>query len=664
MPNPLILVADDSPDIRKFLQEAVLGPAGYQVQLAADGQSALELARQTRPDVVITDQQMPRLSGLELIRQLCASQPHPPVILMSSDRGDSLVVEAMRAGAFDFLAKPFEAELMLAAVGRALAHRRAPDGDGALSRPELPQTGSAPGPPAVQAQVDRAEPASPDASGQGLRRQLEGLKTLVLLGRAVTEQLDHHQALTEVVNAAVRLTGAEEGSLLLLDEDSGELYMRASKNFDDEFVRTFRLEVHDSLAGRVIESGQPVLIDEQTPQKIKTSYLVHSLIYVPLQVRGRTIGVLGVDNRKAGRTLTKADVAIMSAMADYAAIALENARLYSASEAERRKLETILARVENGVIVTDPEQRLLIMNQTARETMGVNGDWAGRHVKEVVEDPRLISVFSASGKFSNREEIELDDGRVFSAQRTPIEGIGQAIVMQDITKLKELDRIKSEFVTMVSHDLRSPLTAILGYIELVERSGELSPQQNEFLRRARLSVGQITDLVSNLLDLGRIEAGLDEAKEQTPLAMLARYAVEGMRAAAEAKGLSLHADLPDSLPMVWGAPIRLRQMIGNLIDNAIKYTPGGGKVTVAAKQESQQVILTVEDTGVGVPPEEQPYLFDKFYRASNAPADLQGTGLGLSIVKSIVDNHGGRVWIDSQPGEGTVFNVVLPTAEP
>ncbi len=637
MNNPLILVADDSPDIRSFLKEAVLGPAGYQVQLAADGRAALELAQESQPDLVITDHQMPKLSGLELTRELCASQPHPPVIMMSSDHSDRLMLEAMRAGAFEFLAKPFEPELMLSAVGRALAGPRP-----AVDRP----------PAGVVAAT----------SADRLPSQLEELQTLILLGRAVTEKLNHDEVLTEVVGAAVRLTNAEEGSLLLLDEDSGELYMRAGKNFDDEFVRTFRLEVNDSLAGRVIETGEPVLLDQDTPQKIKTAYLVHSLIYVPLAVRGRTIGVLGVDNRKAGRTLTEDDVTIMSAMADYAAIAIENARLFSASETERRKLETILTGVENGVIVVDLEDRLMIMNQSARETVGVNGDWAGRTVSEVVKDPRLLSMFSASGKFSKREEIELDDGRVFSAQQTPIDGIGQAIVMQDITKLKELDRIKSEFVTAVSHDLRSPLTAILGYIELVERSGELNQQQAEFVRKARLSVGQITDLVSNLLDLGRIEAGLDEAKELTPVTMLARYALESMRSAAAAKGIQLQSELPDDLPMVWGAPIRLRQMFGNLIDNAIKYTPAGGRITVAAQREGSQVILTVQDTGVGVPIADQPRLFDRFFRGSNAPADTQGTGLGLSIVKSIVDNHGGRVWVDSQPGLGTIFNVLLPTA--
>jgi signal transduction histidine kinase len=166
--------------------------------------------------------------------------------------------------------------------------------------------------------------------------------------------------------------------------------------------------------------------------------------------------------------------------------------------------------------------------------------------------------------------------------------------------------------------------------------------------------------VTDLLDLGRIEAGLDSARERTPVGVLARFSVEGLRVAAETRGLKLDLSLPDELPMVMGSPIRLRQMIGNLIENAIKYTPSGGHVRVEGEAEAEQVILRVRDDGPGIPPADQPYLFDKFYRASNVPDDLSGTGLGLSIVKSIVDNHGGRIWVESKLGEGTTFTVVLP----
>jgi two-component system, OmpR family, phosphate regulon sensor histidine kinase PhoR len=637
MTEASILVAEDSTDIRQLLEDTVLKPAGYAVRSVGDGMSALALARELKPDLIITDQNMPNLSGTELARRLHFDLPGIPVILITSEGSEGLAVEAMRSGVVDYLTKPFEAELLLAAVGRALAIGRR-----------------------WQTMVSAQSEA--EANTQSLERRLHELETLAHIGRTVTATLDQDAVLTTVVEAAVRLTEAEEGSLLLLDEETGELYMRASKNFDEEFARTFRLQVRDSLAGQVIASGQPVILDESAPQKIKTSYLVHSLVYVPLRVRGRTIGVLGVDNRKAGRALTREEMTVMMAMADYAAIAIENAQLYNRSEAERRKLEAILKQTEDGVIVVDQENRLLLMNHTAQQAFGVDDRLVGRSVVETFDDQQLLALLRAPGDLPRREEIVLRDGRVFNAQRTPIQGVGQAVVMQDITHLKELDRIKSEFVTTVSHDLRSPLTAILGYVELIDRAGEVNDQQREFIRRVRHSVEQIRVLITDLLDLGRIEAGMDAAKQSTPLPVLARYAIDGLRASAESKNLELEADLPDDLPLITGDPIRLRQLIGNLLENAIKYTPPGGRVHIETLSEDDQVILRVSDNGPGIPPGDQPYLFDKFFRASNVPDETPGTGLGLSIVKSIVDSHNGRIWVESVLGQGTRFTVVLPAA--
>ena len=637
MSKKLILIVDDNEDFRLSLEESILAPAGYEVKSVADGLSALTLVQEYEPSLVITDHQMPNLTGIELIRRLRRQNPQVPVILISSEGSEALAIEAMRAGATDMLKKPVESDEMLDAVKRAFdEHARRLGGDSTGAKPY---------------------------GTENIENRVHELEALSMIGRKVTATLELDEVLTTVVEAAVRLTGAEEGSLLLLEEDTGELYMRASKNFDEDFATAFRLETRDSLAGKVVSTGQPVIIDETTPQKIKTSYLVHSLIYVPLQVRGRVIGVLGVDNRKAGSVLSENDLTVIMAMADYAAIAIENASLFTNSEMERVQLETILSQIKNGVIVVDPDNRIRLINRTAQEAFKIEGNFLGRSIVEAFDEPKILKMLRDSGKVPHQEDIEISDGRIFNLQRTPIEGVGQAIVLHDITHLKNLDRIKSEFVTTVSHDLRSPLTAILGYVELIERAGGLNEQQKEYTQRVRLSVNQITDLVTDLLDLGRIEAGLDIARENTSVDMLARYAVESLRGVAESQGIQLDIELTKGLPLVNGDPVRLRQMIGNLIDNAIKYTPEGGTVSVKAEAEGGQIILRVVDNGPGIPSADQPYLFDKFFRASNIPDDMPGTGLGLSIVKSIVDNHGGRIWVDSKLGEGSTFTVVLLAAE-
>jgi two-component system NtrC family sensor kinase len=282
-----------------------------------------------------------------------------------------------------------------------------------------------------------------------------------------------------VVNAAVELTGAEESSLLLLDENTAELYMRASRNSQEDFVNTFRMPVRDTLAGQVLRSGKPLRIEDKTLRKGETSDPAFTIIYFPLIAQDRVIGVLEVDNRQSKKPFSGDHIAMVSALADYAAIALENASKYLHSEAERNKLETILKEIEEGVIVVDHDRRIVMVNRKACETFDVEDKpLIGKRIREVIDHPDLLDVLRDKDQTApSRIEIAMEDGRVFNAQLTPIAEIGLVITMQEITHLKELDRIKSDFVSTVSHDLRSPLTAILGYVELIDRVGPVNEQQ-------------------------------------------------------------------------------------------------------------------------------------------------------------------------------------------
>lgn len=631
MTGKKILVADDAREVREAFDSYILRPAGYVVLLAGDGSSAFRIAREQQPDLIIADLQMPGMTGLELKRALNAAGISTPLILVTAEGSQSIAAEAVRAGVAAYLPKPVEPDVLLVAVEQALA-----------------------------ADFARRERA---AVQRALEQRVKQLESLQEIGRALTASLDLDQVLSRVVDAAVSVTGAEESSLLLLDEQTGELTMRAARNFDDHFVRTFRLRSEDSLAGQVIRTGKPVLLGADSPQKIKTSYLVHSLVYVPLRLHDRVIGVLGVDNRQGGRSFSEADFAPLASLADYAAITIENAQLYARTTAERNQLETILQATEDGVIVVDENNRLILINPAARAAFHLDSlELNGRALADVVANQDVRDLFARPVTTAQNRlaEIALDDGRVLNAHLTPIPGVGRAVVMQDITHLKQLDRLKSEFVTAVSHDLRSPLTAILGYVELIARAGPVNEQQMEFIRRARLSVNAITSLITDLLDLGRIEAGFDMQKEPTNFPLVVRYTIEGLTGKMEAKRQKLVVNLPDNLPPVLGNPIRLRQMVANLIENAIKYTPDHGTITVGVREDEGQQILTVSDTGMGIPPSDQSFIFDKFFRSKSLPPDIPGTGLGLSIVKSIVDNHEGRIWVDSKPGQGTTFTVVLP----
>jgi two-component system NtrC family sensor kinase len=237
--------------------------------------------------------------------------------------------------------------------------------------------------------------------------------------------------------------------------------------------------------------------------------------------------------------------------------------------------------------------------------------------------------------------------------------------MQDITYLKEVDRLRTEFVHTVSHDLRSPLTSVIGYSELVDRAGPLNDHQKEFLNRIQDSIQHITSLINDLLDLGSIEAGMDTHREFVQLEGILRYTIDMLHGQINAKGLKDHTEIAPALPALRANPIRLRQVFDNVIGNAIKYSYGNGEIHISIHSEENQVILKVRDQGPGILPSDQPHIFDKFYRGGNIDSDVEGSGLGLAIVKNIVENHQGRIWVESTVGEGSSFFIVLPvSAEP
>ncbi len=341
---------------------------------------------------------------------------------------------------------------------------------------------------------------------------------------------------------------------------------------------------------------------------------------------------------------------------------LENrARL---SEAEKKRLESIFSSIEDGVIVLDDARKFLLINRVAREAFGLDdSDLTGQRIEDTISHTDLRALLAKSGDGAVKYyELNFDDGRVFNAQHTPIPEVGSAITMQDITYLKRLDQMKSDFVHTVSHDLRSPLTAVLGYAELVERVGPLTEQQQEFVRRIQGSVNSITALVNELLDLGRLEAGFDSRRESVQIESILTYSLGLFDPLVKDKNIQLIQEVADELPPLRANPIRIRQMIDNLLGNAIKYTPVGGKVSVTVHTEDRQIIFEVKDTGPGIPRDEQVRIFEKFYRASNV-AGTKGSGLGLAIVKSIVDSYHGRVWVESSLNEGASFLVVLPAYE-
>lgn len=628
MTGERILVVDDSAKMRDFLANSVLGMEGYIVDVAWDGVEGLASALTNNPDLIITDLAMSEMSGLEMAEELRNNDRQIPVILITGEGSEQIAVRALRAGVMDYFVKPFEEEDLRLAVKRILRSTRV----GAL-RAGIPD-----------------------------QRRLQALNTLIAIGKSVTSLLDLELILSRVVEAAVYLSGAEEGVMMLVDQDSGELYVRVAKNVEAG-LRSMRLQVKDSLAGRVVRSGEPLLISGQGMQKIKTRYLVRSLLYVPLKVGEQTIGVLGLYNRVTDRVISNQDVSLIKALADYAAIAIVNAQNYTESETERSRFRRVFAHIEEPILLVDDDGQLTYANPAAWELLlsaGVSNP-IGQYLSDLMDNPALLDLLGDSEKSgAARGEVTFDNGRIFHALLSHIDGVGCAISFQEITNLKELDRIKTDAIMSISHDLRSPLTAVLSYVDLITRVGDLNEQQAEFAEKVKTSVQVITNLVSDLLEMGRLEAGLDQQREAISIGEMTRYVVDAVRGRADMKRQDVIVELTEQDTTVLGAPSRLRRVLLNLVDNAIKYTPDGGEVEVSVFREADQVMVSISDTGIGIDADDLPYVFEKFYRVADVEETHEGTGLGLNIVKTIIEDHDGRIWVDSYPGEGTTFTIVLP----
>lgn len=631
----ILLAMEESPTFN--LLERALHASGYDVVGTKDAAGLDRALMESAPSLVLVTENLAGKSGLSLSIKILERFPTLPIILYAAQDDAELVKKALRGGLSDVITPPLRIPDIVTAIKHSQKRAQAM-GDW------------------VRREIRR--------STTSLEQRVNELETLVKLGHSITGSLDLDSVLTNVVSAAVELTGAEEGQLLLLDEKTNELYMRAGRNFDENFTRAFRLAVTDSLAGQVIRTGQSISFSEDSPNKIKTAYLVHALIYVPLRVNDRVIGVLGVDNRHNKRPFTEHNELVMTVLSDYAAIAIQNAQLYTEADEERSKFGTILTSIQDGVILLDKENRILLINPAAQKAFGLGiNEPIGMPVLEAIQHNdfanMLESIVDNPLKFN---EISFEDGRVFNAQYTPIPDTGVVITLEDVTRLKTLDRLKNDFIHTISHDLRSPLTAIMGYVELLDRVGSLNDQQKQFVRHIQNSIQSITTLVNDLLDLGRIEAGFETGKESVVLENVLRYTLDNLNRQIEDKGQILNMLIAEDIPPVRGNAIRFRQLMDNLLGNAIKYTPEQGTIGINLYADNGQVVFEVIDTGMGIPIADQSRIFEKFYRASNAPKGTPGTGLGLAIVKSIVDNYNGRIWVESAPGNGAKFIVMLPAA--
>jgi len=402
-----VLIIDDSQEIREFLSEYILQPKGFEVLQAANGLIGLEMAIAKEPDLMIVDQQMPRLTGLEVLEKLKERGIEIPAILATAHGSEETAVAAFRLGIRDYVIKPFDADEISDSVDRALRESR------------------------LQRERDQLVQQLMESNSQ-LQRRAQELNVLYGVGKSVASSLDLEEVLHRVVEAAVYVVGAEEGSLMLLDEEQGELYIRASKNLDSK-AQSMRRRVNDSLAGKVLQTKRAIAIGNDSQWKrTHTALLVKSLIYVPLILQNKPIGVLGVTNRLKETSFDSNDTRALSALGGYATIAINNANIYSDIEQRRVTLSVIVDQIDDPVLVVDPEQKLLLLNKAARDVFDLpDAKVVGHPINKLLknEDALAFITQEVEGNEQITGEIQGENGRSYQVRMTLIEGGSRSILM-------------------------------------------------------------------------------------------------------------------------------------------------------------------------------------------------------------------------------------------
>jgi len=504
---------------------------------------------------------------------------------------------------------------------------------------------------------------------QSLQARLEELNQLLLVSQGVASTLQIEDSVRPILEA-VQASGASAARLALVPaRDLGP----AEK--PPRFALGPAAERYAPLDERILalaeKQGRLVL-----PSLKRTHALVlpdgsvpGALVALPLLHENRFDGVLWAAF-DAPHAFPEEYLRFLSTLAGYASLAASNARLFRSAEVGRQRLAAILASTPDPVLVTDETGRLLLANPAARSVLGPTDSEGRRLDDQVPLPPELHDLLQGAEGGRRSVELTLPDGKVYYATASAVladgRPVGRVCILQDVTHFKELDALKSDFVSTVSHDLRSPLTLMRGYSTMLPMVGELNEQQRGYADKITSGVDNMAKLVDTLLDLGRLEAGVDLQIASVALREFAHGVADILQLQAGQKKIRLEVEIVEPLPETIEADrALLQQALYNLIENAIKYTPDGGQVRLIVKGYPGAIQFEVRDNGIGIAAADQPRLFEKFFRGSQREARAQrGSGLGLSIVRSIAERHGGKVWLESQVGQGSTFHLLVPVEQP
>lgn len=514
------------------------------------------------------------------------------------------------------------------------------------------------------------DPVDADATAKALGRQL-GLRVTVLntQGRVVGDSASDPTRLG-AERSRPEVQAVLKGNLYGVGLDRTRFYVAIPVEFQGELVGFLRV-------------GEDLGPAEGAGNEALTAAGVALAAAVPL---GLLFGLVGASltRRSTGRIvqglrrLMPAEAEAADPVRAVSDLVADLRQRVGRLEAEHRRLELILDQMADGLVIADFQGNVVQVNPAAARLLQVQPqEAAGRSLVTVLKDHELTafvrSHIAGQPETSGPRTFEVGppgQRRVIQVQVSRTGEAGQpdaylVILLQDITELKQTEQVRRDFVANVSHELRTPVAALKALVESLENGAVEDPEvAKDFIRRLRLEVDGLALLVEELFELARVESGGPALKVRpVDLGFVIRQAVERMQPLADRQGLTLLLRLPTDLPTVEADPDRIQQVVLNLVHNAVKFTPPGGRITVSVERRDAEVAVSVADTGIGIPRELLPRVFERFFKADRSRAS-GGSGLGLAIAKHIVQAHGGRIWAESAgEGRGSTFTFSLPVRQ-
>jgi PAS domain S-box-containing protein len=533
---------------------------------------------------------------------------------------------------------------------------------------------------------------------QKVRVRSQDLAALLRLAETATQSLDTNKIITDTLDESLAFLGFEVGFVRIVEPEKGGMVVRVARGLrSPEFLQAVT-PLNDSrrnVSLVVYETKEPYICTDIRRDPIYKNRSMQregvvSTAAAPILSKNRVLGIVVVASRKFHR-FAQREIHLLKAFGSQLGAALANAQLYEEVNRGRDYIENLLENAGDAIVSTDAQDTILSWNRAAEVIFGYSREEVvGKnlamlapqsHPTELVE---LRTKIELTGPMRNLEvRRKRKDGSIFNVALavSPIRSndekiVGFLYIAKDITeakryekRLRQLDHMKSDFVSNVSHELRTPLTAIKGSVDnmLDGITGELSEKQSRYLVRIKSNADRLGRLINELLDLSRIESGkIDIIPANLPMVSLSREVAEILRPVAAEKLISLEVSHNGDEVFAWADRDKITQVLVNLVGNAVKFTPANGTVTITVDQpEQKSVTVSVRDTGPGIPEDEADKVFDKFYQVARVNKEkTKGAGLGLAISKALIQMHGGDLWIESQAGKGSVFSFTVPARKP